>query len=56
MPIGEDKIALGSDWPILMGASTAGNDIGNLDEAVRRRVRKDNAPSAFWQRLRQGGY
>ena len=49
--IGEDKIVLGSDWPFPMGARTAEDDIGHLDEALRRRIRKDNALAAFGIRL-----
>lgn len=50
--IGDDRILLGSDWPFPMGAPNADHDLGHLDEAVRRRIRKTNAEQAFGSRLK----
>ena len=50
--IGDDRILLGSDWPFLMGAPNADHDLGHLDEALRRRIRKSNAERAFGDRLK----
>jgi aminocarboxymuconate-semialdehyde decarboxylase len=54
--VGADRIVLGSDWPFPMGAADADHDIGHLDAALRRRIRCDNAETAFGRhRLRGGG-
>lgn len=50
--IGDDRILLGSDWPFPMGAPNADHDLGYLDEALRRRIRKSNAEQAFGDRLK----
>jgi aminocarboxymuconate-semialdehyde decarboxylase len=50
--IGDDRILLGSDWPFPMGAPNADHDLGHLDEALRRRIRKSNAEQAFGNRLK----
>ena len=50
--IGDDRILLGSDWPFPMGAPSADHDLGHLDEALRRRIRKSNAEQAFGNRLK----
>jgi aminocarboxymuconate-semialdehyde decarboxylase len=50
--IGEDRILLGSDWPFRMGAPNADHDLGHLEEALRRRIRKSNAEQAFGNRLK----
>jgi aminocarboxymuconate-semialdehyde decarboxylase len=50
--IGDDRILLGSDWPFPMGTPTADHDLGHLDEALRRRIRKSNAEQAFGHRLK----
>lgn len=50
--VGEDRVLLGSDWPFPMGAPNADHDIGRLDEALRRRIRKTNAEEAFAARLK----
>jgi aminocarboxymuconate-semialdehyde decarboxylase len=49
--VGEDRVLLGSDWPFPMGAPHADHDIGHLDEALRRRIRKANAEDAYGGRL-----
>lgn len=49
--IGDDRILLGSDWPFPMGAATADHDLGSLDVALRRRIRKTNAEEVFGARL-----
>lgn len=50
--VGENRILLGSDWPFPMGAPHADHDIGHLDEALRRRIRKTNPEKAFGRRLK----
>jgi len=49
--IGENRVLLGSDWPFPMGAPNADHDLGHLDAALRRRIRKTNAEEAFGARL-----
>jgi aminocarboxymuconate-semialdehyde decarboxylase len=50
--IGHDRILLGSDWPFPMGTPNAEHDIGHLDEAMRRCIRRTNAEMAFGNRLK----
>jgi aminocarboxymuconate-semialdehyde decarboxylase len=50
--VGEDRVLLGSDWPFPMGATHADHDIGQLDDALRRRIRKTNFEAAFGRRLK----
>jgi aminocarboxymuconate-semialdehyde decarboxylase len=50
--IGDDRILLGSDWPFPLGTPNAEHDLGHLDEALRRRIRKSNAERAFGTRLK----
>lgn len=50
--IGDDRVLLGSDWPFPMGAPNADHDLGHLEEALRRRIRKFNAEQAFGNRLK----
>jgi aminocarboxymuconate-semialdehyde decarboxylase len=51
----DDRILLGSDWPFPMGAPNADHELGHLDEALRRRIRKSNAEQAFGNRLKYWG-
>jgi aminocarboxymuconate-semialdehyde decarboxylase len=45
--IGDDRILLGSDWPFSMATPTADHDLGSLDLALRRKIRKTNAEAVF---------
>jgi aminocarboxymuconate-semialdehyde decarboxylase len=49
--LGDDRILLGSDWPFPMGAASAEHDLGPLDAALKRKIRKSNAEAVFGTRL-----